>query len=168
VLAQYNAVRVEDLPVNFDGIALQAGEEYGNEVFDKHYSSLWQCYEQQNRVHGIAALTAPFLAVRSVSMGLAGTDWAQHRHFAVAAETYRRALVRMMNDDLTYNSRPGQYNHVGDRRLWEQMPPFEYHAPGLAWVMAEQAWSLTLLFLWFVAASTAAIVAVTKMKVELR
>jgi hypothetical protein len=30
-LAQYGVSRVEDLPVNFEGLRLQAGEEHGNE-----------------------------------------------------------------------------------------------------------------------------------------
>jgi ABC-2 type transport system permease protein len=41
------------------------------------------------------------LALRPVSMGLAGTDFAQHRHFAEAAEGYRRSFVKAINDDIT-------------------------------------------------------------------
>lgn len=32
---KYNVSKVEDLPVNFGGLSLQAGEEHGNEVFDR-------------------------------------------------------------------------------------------------------------------------------------
>lgn len=52
--------------------------------------------------------TAPLIAVRTLSMALAGTDVEQHRHFATAAETYRRDLMRQMNGDMTQNSLTGE------------------------------------------------------------
>ena len=166
MLAEYNVTSVEDLPVNFSGIALQAGEEYGNTISDKHYERLWQAYERQNRVHEMAAVVAPLIAIRNVSMGLAGTDWAQHKDFARAAEEYRRVLNKQMNEKYTHNSRAGQMNYVADRRLWEQAPPFAYQAPGLAWVLGNHVWGLMLLIVWCAGASAAAIVAASRMRVD--
>lgn len=165
VLAEYQVARVEDLPVNFSGIALQAGEEYGNTIFDKHYARLWEAYERQNRVHEATATLAPLLAIRNISMGVAGTDWAQHKDFARAAEAYRRMLNKQMNLDYAYNSRTGQ-TYVADQRLWGQAASFEYNAPGLGWVLGNHAWSLALLIVWFVGATLAALFAASKMKVE--
>lgn len=164
VLAQYSVSRIEDLPVNFSGIALQAGEEYGNQVFDRHYARLWQTYASQNRVHDALALVSPLLAIRSVSMGVAGTDWAQHQRFAEAAETYRRDLQRQLNGDLANNSRTGQ-TYLANAGLWEQAPPFDYAPPGLGWIMRHHAWSLALLVLWFTVASALAYVSVRRIKV---
>ena len=61
---KYNVSKIEDLPVNFGGLALQAGEEHGNEVFDKAYSELWDTFSKQERVHQIASLVAPLLGVQ--------------------------------------------------------------------------------------------------------
>lgn len=165
VLARYGVERVEDLPVNFSGLALQAGEEFGDTVFDKHFGRLWQTYEKQNRVHEVAALFAPLISIRNVSMGAAGTDWFAHKHFAEAAETYRRALQKQLNDDITYNSRAGQ-TYLAGAGLWQQAVPFEYQPFGLGRVLAHHAVSLALLVLWFVGATALAYLAARRMRVD--
>jgi ABC-2 type transport system permease protein len=70
-LAKYGVKRLEDLPVSFTGIALQAGEEHGYKVFDRRYAELWEAFERQNTVHRAGALISPLLAIRAFSMGLA-------------------------------------------------------------------------------------------------
>jgi ABC-2 type transport system permease protein len=154
VLAQYKVEKMEDLPVNFQGIALQASEEHGNEVYDRLYGQLWDTFEEQNRLQQQAAVIAPLLAMRSVSMGLSGTDFAQFRDFSVAAEQYRRKLIEVMNDDITKTGKQ-EGPHLGDEQLWAKVPPFVYEAPGVGRVLGQQAWSLSLLALW--AASAAAL-----------
>ena len=43
ILSQYGVSQLSDLPINFDGIRMQADEEYGNMVWDK---------QQQKRFRG--------------------------------------------------------------------------------------------------------------------
>ena len=129
MLTQYGVGRVEDLPVNFAGISLQEGEEYGNLVFDRHYTRLWDTFQRQDQFKQFAALAAPMLAIRSLSMGLAGTDFAQHRDFAEAAEHYRRALVKKMNDDMTLHAGKADYGYTAGPALWQEVPDFQYAAP---------------------------------------
>lgn len=148
LLKKYKVSRIEDLPVSFSGISLQAGEEHGNEVFDHYFSELWNTFQRQERVHQAASLAAPMLAVRSLSMGLAGTDFAQHTHFARAAEDYRREIQRVMNTDITNNAKRASGPYMQDAELWETVPDFHYHAPDLAWVLGKQSFSLLLLLLW--------------------
>jgi ABC-2 type transport system permease protein len=164
VLKQYGVTRVEDLPINFAGLALQAGEEYGNQVFDRRYGELWQLYEKQNRVHQVSALVAPLSAVRALSAGLAGTDFAQHRDFSVAAEQYRRQLNKLMNEQVAYQSRGGNLSYLADSALWKSVPQFDYAAPGVGTVLRQQTWNFALLAVWFVFTSTAARFAVAKLK----
>ena len=38
-------------------------------------------------------------------MSLAGTDFAEHAHFARAAEDYRRLIQRVLNKDITNNGK---------------------------------------------------------------
>ena len=146
---------VEELPVNLSGITLQASEEFGDQIFDRNYNALWDTFERQSRVHESLAVVAPLLAVRSLSMGLAGTDVEQHRHFATAAEMYRRDLMAAMNGDLAQNSRTGD-TYLADDELWESVPPLEYEAPDLAWVLGNRTLSLLLLALWLVGSVVAA------------
>ena len=65
-------------------------EDESNRRFDALYVRWEHQLERQERRLQQAALVAPGLAVRLVSMALAGTDHAHHRHFATAAERYRR------------------------------------------------------------------------------
>jgi ABC-2 type transport system permease protein len=166
VLRQYGVTKLEDLPVNFEGIALQAGEEYTSSLFDQHYGSLWDAFERQNQMHQVAGALAPLLAMRSLSMGLAGTDFAQHRHFAEAAEQYRRRLVKMMNDDLTAKSKTGDFSYFGDERVWAQVPEFEYHAPSVGWVLKRQVWSIAVLALWFLFAAAAMLRSADRIRID--
>jgi ABC-2 type transport system permease protein len=164
-LAQYGVAKVEDLPVSFAGISLQAGEEYANQVFDRHYGALWGAYARQDRTHLAGALIAPLLAVRSLSMGLAGTDFAQHRHFVTAAEEYRRGLQRFLNGEMTRKARGLDFDYRADPAFWATAPRFQYEPPGLSSVLARQAPATSLLALWAAAASVAAVWAASRLRV---
>lgn len=164
LLAQYRVEKVEDLPINFGGWSLQQGEEYGNKVFDKRYSDLWNTFEKQNRVHDFGAVLAPLLSIRSLSMSMAGTDFSHHRHFAVQAENYRRVINKMMNDDLMYNAGNGNSGYVAGRNLWEQVPDFQYELPATMWALSTQKLPLILLLLWALIGVGAAVVATRTMR----
>ncbi len=166
VLKQYGVDKLEALPVNFAGISLQEGEEHGNVVFDKHYSELWNRFEQQNRLKQLAGTVAPMLAMQSVSMSLAGTDFAHHRNFAAAAESYRRFLVKKMNDDMTFNAGKEDFSYLAKPALWQTVEDFRYDAPSAAWALSKQTVSLALLTLWCVAALTLAAVTTARMRVD--
>ena len=150
-MRQYNVDNIDALPIAFSGISMQEGEEHGNEVFDRHYGRLFDRFEQQDRVYQLGGVVAPMLSVRAMSMGLAGTDFQQHRHFATAAETYRRDIQRLMNGDIAANQKKGQV-YLADHTLWEQVPEFGYTAPGTSWVVGNYTTSLVVLALWTVAA----------------
>lgn len=149
LLEEYGVENVADLPVNAVGVYLQESEEFSNRIFDRNYGALWDAFERQGAVHETVALLAPLLAVRTISMGLAGTDFEQHRHFATAAETYRRDLMRRMNGDLAENSRTGEVYLAGPE-LWEETPELDYAAPGLGWVLGNRALSLLVLAAWLI------------------
>ncbi len=165
LLAEYGVERVEDLPINAVGVYLQESEEFGNRIFDRNYGSLWDTFERQGVVHETLAVAAPLLAVRTLSMGLAGTDVEQHRHFATAAETYRRDLMRQMNGDMTENSLTGDFSYAAGAELWESVPPLQYAAPTLGWVLGNRILSLLVLGTWLVGAIIAAAVRVRRAEV---
>jgi ABC-2 type transport system permease protein len=166
VLAQYGVDRVEQLPVSFAGIALQEGEEYGSQVFDRRYSELWNSFDHQNRLHQLAGAVAPLLTVRSLSMSLSGTDWTQHRDFAAAAERYRRMLVKTMNNDMVANAAGKDYNYLADANLWARVPDFSYEAPSVPQIITGQITAIVILGLWFAGAATLVWVAGRRMRVE--
>jgi len=151
LLAEYGVETVDDLPVNVIGVYLQESEEFANRIFDRNYGALWNRFERQGVVHEALSVAAPLLAVRTLSMGLAGTDVEQHRHFATAAEEYRRDLMRRMNGDLAENSRTGE-TYIATADTWAEVPPFQYDSPSLGWVLQNRTLSLAMLGLWLIGA----------------
>jgi ABC-2 type transport system permease protein len=89
--------------------------------------------------------------MRSLSMALAGTDFAHHRDFVVAAEEYRRAIQRVMNDDITRNAKPGAA-YVANADLWSRVREFDYALPNARWALGQAAPSLMLLLAWLAGA----------------
>ncbi|HAA12484.1 MAG TPA: hypothetical protein DCE41_12600 [Cytophagales bacterium] len=152
-LDQYGVGTIEELPVNWSGIAMQAGEEYTDQVYDHEFSKVEQIFHQQNRVSEWAGFLNPYLAVRNLSMALAGTDFRHHVAFARAAEDYRRAFVKKMNKDMEVNHTPGiafgDYN-VGEE-MWSSIAPFAYELPRTATILGQEWRSLAALSLWLVA-----------------
>jgi ABC-2 type transport system permease protein len=148
VLRQYGVDRIDALPVSFVGLLLQQGEEYGNTVFDRHYGDLWTTFRRQRVVHEIGSLISPYPAIRSISMGLAGTDFDQHQHFATAAEGYRRTLVKAMNMEVANRAGQAGRGYISGPDVWAALPPFSYESPGLAWVFRNQWVSLAVLAVW--------------------
>jgi ABC-2 type transport system permease protein len=166
VLAQYNVKELKDLPVNFAGIALQESEEYSNQIFDKHYSRLWALYEKQAGVQMLASTISPLLAARNLSMGLAGTDLYQHRHFAEQAEAHRRKIVKQLNEDMAQNAGAQDYDYLADPALWSKTPQFEYAPPSFSWVLGKQLGNLLILGLWCAASAFVAARAVRIIRVD--
>lgn len=154
-LKEYGVVSLDALPVNFDAIAMQESEEYGNQVFDKHFNELYDRYRAQNAVTQLGAAVAPLLAVRSLSMGLAGTDIEQHRDFATKAEGYRRGLVAFANNYLRDNTQTGDWDWKAPPEVWAKYPAFEYEAPNVASTIKPQLRALVVLGGWLVLAVVA-------------
>jgi ABC-2 type transport system permease protein len=166
VLAQYGVTSIKDLPVNFDGIRLQEGEEYGNRVFDKHFAALWRAYNRQTQLHELGGVIAPLLAVRSLSMGLAGTDFAHHRHFASAAEQYRRTLVKQMNDDMTLHADTAGFDYMAGQETWAKASAFSYRAPGLDWIVQQHVPGALVLIGWLVLATLFLAAQIRRLRVD--
>jgi ABC-2 type transport system permease protein len=144
-LARYGVSSLDALPVNFDGILLDEDERYGNLVYDRVYARLWRRMAEQERVHLAGVLLGPLPAVQRLSQALAGTDWAHQRHFADAAEAYRRAMLQTMNDHLTYRSVSRAYGeNVMGADAWAAQPDFVYQPLS----MREIAPTLTAAIAW--------------------
>jgi ABC-2 type transport system permease protein len=107
------------------------------------------------------------LSVRSLSMALAGTDREHHRHFAGAAEQYRRSLVEIMNNSLLpVQAGADAFAGRADSTLWRQVPDFDYRAPGVSWVLVRQRLPVAMLVLWVIMGATLAVVAVRRLNLD--
>lgn len=147
-LEAYGVTRIEDLPVNFEGLALQADEEYGHRLFERGYGSLQAIFDRQTLLQRLSSVTSPVQAIRLASMAFAGTDAAHDRDFARQAENYRRDLVKAMNDDLTHRSRIGDAAYAGDRSTWARVAAFAYMTPPALWALRAEWLSCGIAALW--------------------
>ena len=164
-LALYKVDTVDELPINFQGIIFDLQEELGNQVFDKHYGDLHNVYAAQNGVHQLLSLFSPRLAARLASMELAGTSLRHDLDFLRQAETYRRDLIKTMNQDLTYNSSAGQADYRADASLWAKVEPFEYTHPSLLATVQTMGPNFMVLLIWLIVSVTAALIATNRMRV---
>jgi ABC-2 type transport system permease protein len=151
LMAQYKVTDAKFLPVHPEAVVLDEGEKVDTQVNDKHFTRLNDIYANQQRVYQWGASLAPLLAVQSLSMGMAGTDFAHHRHFAGAAEKYRQQLVNTLNQEmLAKGNIEAIWDFKADRALWEKVPAFDYTAPGTGWALSHHWLGLLLLAAWLV------------------
>lgn len=165
VLDRYGVMNEKDLPVNINGILLNAGEAYANIVYDKHYSALWESQFAQQKLHNTFGVFAPFLAARSFSSGMAATDLSQYKHFTTAVESYRRELNQTLNEYFAEHSRTADgYNYFSGRELWELTPDFLYEPPGATWALRQQLLPLGVLSCWCFGALALSVLVANRIK----
>lgn len=148
-LAEYGVDSLSQLPINFDGLVMQADEEYGNAVWDKHFGALQERMADRKRSVQRSALLSPYLALRGLSMSAAGTDMPHHIHFQRAAEHYRRDLVERLNHEHAHGgSRTGDWSWKADGDFFRAIPDFTYAHPD--WRSMRSGWGIDLraLLIW--------------------
>lgn len=151
LMAQYSVDSVDKLPVNPEALALVAGEDADTKVYAKHFGALNDAHGAQSRVYQMAGVAAPLLALQSLSMSLAGTDFAHHRDFADSAEAYRTQMVAALNESIVKHDRPQEiWDYKEGRLLWEKVPPFHYERPGTGFAVKHATIAVGALALWFV------------------
>jgi ABC-2 type transport system permease protein len=148
-LKQYGVDSVQHLPFNWDGFIMQKGEEHETFVFQKHKDALLDIFEQQQRVHQMAALASPYLLVGLASQQLSQTDVRNYHDFLAAAERYRIQLVGELNDDLTKNFKYGDWEGKRDTTFFAKNIRFEYATPNLQSTLSGVMPLLWLLAGWF-------------------
>ena len=137
-LRRYGVARVEELPVNYKGVLAVEGERLTSELFDRYAAESFAAQGRQNALVRAVGVLSPAIALRSLSMAAAGTDYAGHRRFLEQAEAYRYALVQRLNrmqaENVTYAADVAQGADADRRkrisgRNWGEMPDFAYRVP---------------------------------------
>lgn len=153
LLKQYQVDSIAQLPINYEAAYAQVYEDLGNRIHDKHSAQLLNRLRQQNQLIGFAGLTDPYLAMRSISMGLSGTDFETYADFQKKAEDYRRYLIRRMNNDYRDHSKTGEfYEYKAGRRLWESIVDFDYQSPAVGFAFRHLTLQMIALAVWVAAA----------------
>ena len=150
-LAKYKVNSLEELPVNFLGILMQADEEYGNEVWDKHFGSLYLQMQAQKSNYQLSGFFNPFASIQSLSMGTAGTDMFHHLDFLRQAEHYRRFFIKKLNDEYAFGgSKTGDRGWKADTEFFQSVKDFKYQFPRFTSLATKYVIDMIVLFLWSV------------------
>jgi ABC-2 type transport system permease protein len=97
LLKQYGVTKLEDLPVNYNGLLMQEGERLTTEVYREQQALHEQQLMQQNRFIRTWLWLSPSLALQYVQMAGSGNDIAHHQAFLRQAEERRYRLIQYLN-----------------------------------------------------------------------
>ena len=126
-LIKYKVDSLSQLPINFDGIVMQADEEYGNQVWDKHFGNNYLIYQKQKKLYQLSGLLNPFSSLQNLSMGFCGSDMIHHLDFLKKAEYYRRYLIKTLNDKHAHGgSKTGEWRWTVDNTFFRSVKTFDY------------------------------------------
>jgi len=126
-LVKYKVDSLSQLPINFDGIVMQADEEYGNQVWDKHFGNNYLIYQKQKKLYQLSGLLNPFSSLQNLSMGFCGSDMIHHLDFLKKAEHYRRYLIKTLNDKHAHGgSKTGEWRWTVDNTFFRSIKTFDY------------------------------------------
>ena len=148
VMARYKVSRLEDLPVNIDGLRLEAAEQHGNAVFDRAWGELAATYDRQRQIMRLAGLISPLVPLQNISMALAGTDGAQQMAFQSQAEAHRRRIITALNMDMANKAGAAGFDYKADDGLWKAIPDFRFRTLPLSATLPAILPDLVLLALW--------------------
>jgi len=130
-LQRYGVKDVLDLPVQYAGLVGMEGERLTSQLFDRHAAQAFGREDRQNGLVRAFGLASPLIAIRQLSMTLAGTDLDSHQDFLNQSERYRynfvQALNRMQVDQIP-NRNPGEDPRIAASN-WQRLPGFSYAAP---------------------------------------
>lgn len=149
VLARYKVDSLSELPINFSGLLMQADEEYGNQVWDKHYGDLYKRLELQKKNYQISGFINPFASLQSLSMATAGTDLIHHLYFLNEAEKYRRYFIKSLNDEYAFGgSKTGERGWKASNEFFRSIKDFDYEEARFISISYKYLMDLLCLLFW--------------------
>jgi ABC-2 type transport system permease protein len=151
VLKKYQVETVEQLPVNFGGLVMIAGERRTSEILAKHVATMREQFHAQNQSRRRLDWINPVLALQTVSMAAAGTDYWHFEDFLLQSEARRYAMVQALNQIHTDHI---AYENDREQRLsadfWQSVKRQDYRRADLMQSFANLQASLGALLLWLV------------------
>jgi len=164
VLQQYGVQRPEDLPLGYTALLRHFNDEYASKVHDLHFGKLRDSFQQQQALSHLASCLGPTIAMRSLSMTLAGMDLRHQYHFDDAAEHYRHYFIGLTDDWDRQRSQGTQRNAEGDNLDWHSVEAFNYIPPNWQFALTTAWLDLVVLAVWLAAALSLLILAARRLK----
>ena len=166
VLKKYGVDRLSQLPINFDGMRMQADEEYGNIVWDKHFGNNRDVLKQQKESFQLGGIVNPFISLQNTSMGFMASDNLHHQEFLLQVENYRRVFIKMLNDKQTFGgSKTGNWSWKEDNNFYKSVPDFDFKPTQISIVIPNYLMDLVLLLIWSILTLVLIIFGTKKIKI---
>jgi ABC-2 type transport system permease protein len=147
VLSRYKVDSAAQLPVNLDGLMMQDGEDYNSRIYRLRSAPVEQQMERQKNIFGIASFFSPYITIKQLSMGFAGTDLYRHQDFHRQGGRYRDDFIRTLNMELAKeNHKDGHY--VVSTAFLDGMKQFHYRQPSIGKVMQNVKTPIISLLYW--------------------
>ena len=152
ILEEYGVDSLKNLPINFDGIVMQKDEEYGDQVWDKHFGNNYNILSKQKFMYQLSGFLNPFASLQSTSMGFCGTDMIHHLDFLRKSEDYRRYLIKTLNDAHAFGgSKTGDWGWTVDSSFFKSVEGFAYATPKINEKIKYYFIDLVALLFWGIA-----------------
>lgn len=113
-MRRYGVTRLEDLPVDFNGVALLHGEALSTDIYRRHFAALYDGYDRQAAIQRRFSLLSPAQAMRPWSAAMAQTDQQAHRRFLEQADRFRFELVQKLNRAIIHRPRDIEGPYMAD------------------------------------------------------
>ena len=160
ILKVYNVDSTHKLPFNYSGFVMREGEKLSANTFMHHQKKLVADFKKQQRVVSNSAIINPYIAIKTISMSLSGTDYDAFDHFQNQTEKFRYNLAQNMNElQMKFISNKVKNSSDKNARIskenWAQMPDFHHLFPSLPEVLKNSFHSIISLLIWFIGLITA-------------
>jgi ABC-2 type transport system permease protein len=147
-MRRYGVARLEDLPVDFNGVALFEGEKLSSAIYRRRFAELYDGYDRQAAVQRAFALVSPLQALRPWSAALAGTDQHAHRRFLEQADAFRYDLVQQLNRAIIHRPKDEEGPYLADVAAITRDARFSAAAPSLRETLGRHWIDLVILAGW--------------------
>jgi ABC-2 type transport system permease protein len=149
-LKQYKVAKEEDLPVNFDAIAMIESEKYTTDVFRKRKTEIENIFKKQNQISELASFINPTQAMQYSSMALCGTDYNHYTDFQNQAEEYRLYFVNVMNEYMSTHTKSGDWDTKFGKETYQLTQPFTFRPASLSFAIKNQPLPFVALICWII------------------
>jgi ABC-2 type transport system permease protein len=150
LLAKHGVESLDELPQNYNGLLMAESERHTAQAYQTHVERLHALLDRHESLMSFGGLVSPYLALRALSMSIAGADVRHAREFERQAESYRFELIQRLNqlhaERLEYSRDRYLAGAEGaapsrpriDRAHFTALPRFASAPPSLGWALAGQ------------------------------
>ncbi len=165
VLARYGVETIEELPVQYAGLVSIEGERLTTQIYADAARRQAAREARQNGLVYRFALASPLIAIRQLSMALAGSDIAAHRDFLDQAEAFRYDFVQRLNrmQAVLIPGIEGDDPRIAAAN-WRTIPRFSYTRPNPYDRIGALVWPAGILLGWLIAILATAMIAARRIE----